>query len=100
MANAIGVKGTELDGNNVLEVYTKTKKIIQNIKKFSKPHILLLKTFRHLEHCGPNNDAHLGYRSKKYIKKGLDTCPLRKLYSKIVKMKIISLLLLCSNYEK
>ena len=62
IAKAIGIDGTKLNGNDVINVYLKSKKIIKNIRKKMKPHIILLDTFRHLEHCGPNNDNHLRYR--------------------------------------
>ena len=32
-----------------------------------------------MEHCGPNNDDHLGYRSKKYIKNWITNDPLKKI---------------------
>ena len=39
---------------------------------------MLLDTYRWLEHCGPNNDDNLEYRSKKEINFWLKKCPLKK----------------------
>jgi pyruvate dehydrogenase E1 component alpha subunit len=45
---------------------------IYEFKKTNKPILLEIKTFRFLEHCGPNNDDHLSYRSETEIEKWKD----------------------------
>ncbi len=90
IAKAIGISGSKIHGNDVLSIYKKSKKIINNIKRNTKPHILLLDTFRHLEHCGPNNDNHLNYRSKNYIRKWLDNCPIQNLKKKLLRNKFVT----------
>jgi TPP-dependent pyruvate/acetoin dehydrogenase alpha subunit len=47
------------DGNNVVEVYEKTKKALQNTPAFIE-----FTTYRHREHCGPNFDNNIGYRTE------------------------------------
>ena len=42
-----------MNGNNVIEVFNQSKKIIDKVKKFSKPFFLQLDTYRFVEHCGP-----------------------------------------------
>ncbi len=64
----MGIKVKKIDGNDVIKIYEKTKKIITKMRNNSKPHFLLLDTFRSLEHCGPNNDDNLNYRQKQEIK--------------------------------
>ena len=95
IAKSIGVDGCRIDGNNVLEIYNKSKNIIKNIKKNKKPYFIILDTYRHLEHCGPNNDNHLGYRKKEQIKKGINSCPIIRL-KKISNLKNI----IMNSYEK
>ena len=90
IAKTIGIDYTKLHGNDVIKIFNSTKKIINNIKKNSKPHIILVNTFRHLEHCGPNNDDHLDYRSKNYIKKWLDNDPLKKIKKDMIKKKYLT----------
>ena len=90
IAKAIGIQGTKLNGNDVLNVYLKSKKIIKNIRKKMKPHIILLDTFRHLEHCGPNNDNHLSYRSKKYIDLWMRRCPIKTSQKKLLTNGILN----------
>lgn len=41
------------------------------------PTLLTLHTYRHLEHCGPNNDDHLGYRDQRVTADWLERDPLR-----------------------
>jgi TPP-dependent pyruvate/acetoin dehydrogenase alpha subunit len=86
ISKAIGVDSTKLVGDDVNKIFKVSKKIINKIKKKSQPHLILIDTFRHLEHCGPNNDDHLKYRSNKYINKWLNNDPLKK----ILKEKIFS----------
>jgi pyruvate dehydrogenase E1 component alpha subunit len=91
IADAIGIKGLHISKkSNVLEVYNKINLIIKKIKKKKRPFLVLIDNFRHLEHCGPNNDDNLNYRSKKYLQSGLNYCPV-KIYEKfLLKKKIIS----------
>ena len=91
IADAIGIKGLRITKKaNVFEVYNKINLITKKIKKTNRPFLVLIDSFRHLEHCGPNNDDHLNYRSKKYIQLGLSNCPI-KIYKRfLIKNKIIS----------
>ena len=61
---------------------------IDTVKRTRKPLFLEIKTFRVLEHCGPNNDDHLGYRTESEIKKGLLSDPLNKLEEFLLKSDI------------
>ena len=51
---------------------------------------MVFETFRHLEHCGPNNDNDLGYRSKKYINFWLNKCPVKTLERFLIKKKLMT----------
>ena len=77
IAKGIGIKGQELNGNNVFEIFQKSKKIINQMKKKPAPYLLNFETFRHLEHCGPNCDDDLNYRNKNYIKFWNRNCPIK-----------------------
>jgi len=90
IAKALGINSTKLPGDDVTKIYNLSAKIIKNIKKNSKPHLIIIDTFRHLEHCGPNNDDHLAYRSKTYIKKWLNNDPLKKIEKKFLTSNCMS----------
>lgn len=65
-AKAHKVNNEVIDGNNILEVFLKSKKIINNIRKNQKPFLLEMITYRQYGHVGPNKDIDVGLiRNKK-----------------------------------
>jgi pyruvate dehydrogenase E1 component alpha subunit len=90
LAKSMGVDGFHLDGNNILKIYNKSKELIKKIKREKKPFLLLLDTFRHLEHCGPNNDDVLNYRPKNYINAWINRCPVKRFENNLLKKKILT----------
>ena len=89
IAEGMGVKSTYIDGNNVLEIFQKTKKILNQMRLNNAPHLIILDTFRWLEHCGPNDDDDLNYRDNKIVKKWRLKCPLIKIEKTLRKKNII-----------
>jgi len=79
LSKSLGINSYRIDGNDVIKVFNNSKKIIKNIRQNKGPALVLLDTYRWLEHCGPNNDDNLNYRSKKEIKYWLKKCPLLKI---------------------
>ena len=59
IANSLGIKSIKLNGNSVDKVFSITNQIVKYVKKFSKPYLIELKTFRDIEHCGTNEDDDL-----------------------------------------
>ena len=90
IAKAIGIEGMHLDGNNSLDLYKKSKIVINSIRKKNRPFIFLCDTFRHLEHCGPNYDDNLNYRDKEYVSYWMNNCPLKKIESYLLKKNFLS----------
>ena len=69
MVKEMGVQAVMCDGNNIKKVFNVLKNTLNIIRKNQKPIFLLFNTYRQLEHCGPNLDNNLGYRSEKeYLK--------------------------------
>ena len=64
MAEGLGMKSGTGDGNDVAEVYTKTIEALAHIRAGEGPQLLEFSTYRWLEHCGPNYDNDLGYRTE------------------------------------
>jgi len=64
MVRGLGIESKDGDGNNILEVYQKTIDAIKHIKASKTPYFLEFYTYRWREHCGPNFDNNLGYRSE------------------------------------
>jgi pyruvate dehydrogenase E1 component alpha subunit len=62
--------------------------IIAKTRGGAGPHIVVIKTYRYVEHCGPNNDDHLGYRHHKEIKMHPD--PVNKLGLELLTSNIVN----------
>ena len=89
-AQSLGISSYNVDGNDVIKIFDKSKKIVQDIRNNKGPALILLDTYRWLEHCGPNNDDILSYRSKKEVEIWLKKCPLKKIEKFLIKKKIIN----------
>ncbi len=64
MVEALGVPSTLVDGNNPQAVHQAAETAINRIRKGSGPLFLELSTYRWREHCGPNYDNDIGYRTE------------------------------------
>ena len=64
MVETMGIHSDQGNGNDGIEVYEKTKKVISEIKSNSSPRFLEFETYRWREHCGPNYDNDIGYRTE------------------------------------
>lgn len=62
-----GLKHVTLDGNDCWAAAMEAKAMVESVRAGEGPGFLELKTYRHLEHCGPNNDDHLGYRAEEEL---------------------------------
>ena len=91
------------DGNKVEDVYKISKKAFDFSEKNSEPVFILAHTYRHREHCGPNFDDHLKYRSKKEISYWFKRDPVTNFESLLIKKKLIDekyILKLKNNVKK
>ena len=64
IAKAHGLIVDTGDGNNVFEVYSKTKEAVRKTRAGEGPYFLEFSTYRWREHCGPNFDNNIGYRTE------------------------------------
>jgi TPP-dependent pyruvate/acetoin dehydrogenase alpha subunit len=64
LVQAIGIPGSLTDGNDPVAVYQATQAGLAHIRQSGGPYFLELTTYRWREHCGPNFDNQLGYRSE------------------------------------
>lgn len=65
-AKSHNIKFFRVKSYEIMKLLNFTKNAISHVRK-SNPCFLQIDTYRQLEHCGPNNDDHLNYRSKKDI---------------------------------
>jgi TPP-dependent pyruvate/acetoin dehydrogenase alpha subunit len=64
MVRAMGLSVNHGDGNDVEYVYTSVAQAIHKIRSGGGPQFLEFDTYRWREHCGPNYDNDIGYRSE------------------------------------
>ncbi len=90
LVKSLGIKAEKGDGNNVIEVYELAKKAVTNIRKGKGPYYLEFETYRWREHCGPNFDNDLGYRTEKDFLKWEKKCPIDSFERRLIKDDILS----------
>jgi len=71
-----GIRAWEIDGSDVAAVFEAAQEAVDHARSGQGPGFLLMHTYRWLEHCGPNNDDHLGYRPPDEYDEWRDRCPL------------------------
>ena len=91
LVKSLGIKADKGDGNNVAEVYQLTKKAIASICKGKGPYYLEFDTYRWREHCGPNFDNDLGYRTEEDFLRWKKKCPIVSFERKLIKDNILNL---------
>lgn len=72
MARGHGIRSSTFDGNHLNILARKLQSIVANVRKNAKPRFIEVHNYRLVEHCGPNDDDHLGYRDRmvtRYAKK-------------------------------
>jgi TPP-dependent pyruvate/acetoin dehydrogenase alpha subunit len=83
IAEAHGMAAYVGDGNDVEEVLSIAKIAVENARQGKGPQFIELNTYRWREHCGPDFDDALNYRSKEEIENGQNDCPITR-YSKLL----------------
>jgi len=90
IASSHGVKSLKINGNDCESIFDKSKKIIKQMRSDSRPFLIQLDTYRHLEHCGPNFDDNLEYRDTKEVVKWLKKDPINSMMNKMKKENLIT----------
>jgi TPP-dependent pyruvate/acetoin dehydrogenase alpha subunit len=96
LAAAHGIESQQADGNNVAEVYSVVKKAVAGARSGSGAVFLELMTYRWREHCGPNYDNDLGYRTEKEFLQWKAHDPLETFQQRLLTEGLIS----CSEIEE
>jgi TPP-dependent pyruvate/acetoin dehydrogenase alpha subunit len=69
LPEAHGIPTKHVDGNNLNAVRAATEWAVERARSGAGPTFLLLDTYRWREHCGPNYDNHIGYRTEAEFEK-------------------------------
>jgi TPP-dependent pyruvate/acetoin dehydrogenase alpha subunit len=90
IAKAYGIYSEKGYGNDVEEVSKISKKAIDHVRDGKGPAFIELETYRFREHCGPNYDNKLGYRTEAEYEEWRQKCPLDNYENKLLKNNILS----------
>ncbi|MGD2169789.1 MAG: thiamine pyrophosphate-dependent dehydrogenase E1 component subunit alpha [Chlamydiota bacterium] len=90
IAEAHGISSSEGDGNNVEEVFLAASHAIDEIRKGNGPFYLEFTTYRYREHCGPNFDLELNYRSQEEFDEWVSNCPIKRSEKQILENKLLT----------
>lgn len=90
LAEAHSIKARSGNGNDVLEVYELVSEAVAQARAGEGPTFIELATYRWLEHCGPNYDNDLGYRSGEEFENWRAHCPLEHHHRLLKEMGIFS----------
>jgi pyruvate dehydrogenase E1 component alpha subunit len=75
LARAHGLSAGQGNGNDVEEVYRRTSEAVATIRAGNGPVFLEFSTYRWREHCGPNYDNDIGYRTPQEFESWRKLCP-------------------------
>ena len=64
MVNSMGIPSYEGDGNDASGIYSNVINLLTKIREKSGPAFIEYETYRWREHCGPNYDNDIGYRTE------------------------------------
>jgi pyruvate dehydrogenase E1 component alpha subunit len=87
-AQAYGMPGVEVDGNNVLEVYRVAKEAIQKSRRDEGPTLIECKTYRWKGHS--SSDSGRGYRNEEEVKEWMQRCPIKSFRDVLLDQKVAS----------
>ena len=76
MVKSIGVDSLESDGNDIKKVFNSCKIGVNYVRDNRKPFFLFFNNYRWRDHCGPNYDNHIGYRTEREFKNWKKNDPL------------------------
>ena len=82
MVEGMGIEADFGDGNKVHEVFEKVSKAKSNILLGKGPQFLEFETYRWREHCGPNYDNDIGYRTEEEFLEWRKRDPIKNILKK------------------
>jgi len=90
IAEAHGLDSCQGNGSSIIEVHQKSKAAINRARAGHGPQFLEFNVYRWREHCGPNFDNELNYRSSEDISLGLSQCPIENFKSELYSANVLN----------
>lgn len=85
-----GIPGHVVDGNDVVEVYETSKKVVDKVRNGEGPALIEARTYRLMKHVGPEPDKTSGTRTPQEWDEWREKCPLKRFESYCIKEKLLS----------
>jgi TPP-dependent pyruvate/acetoin dehydrogenase alpha subunit len=87
---AHGVHGSNGDGNDIDEVWRQAALAVSRIRAGNGPEIMEFMTYRWKEHCGPNEDLVLEYRSQEEFDGWVDKDPVTAYRQRLTEESVLT----------
>jgi len=88
-AEGFGVPAAKVYGQDVLDVYTIAKKMIDKAKEGEGPSFIEAEVYRFKGHCGTGDDVGPGLRSQEELEFQKQECPIRKFEELLINSQIL-----------
>jgi pyruvate dehydrogenase E1 component alpha subunit len=85
MVSGLGIAASCHDGNDVQGVYDAVSEAAESIRSGGGPRFIEFTTYRWLEHCGPNSDNDIGYRTEAEFLEWKARDPVERLEGKLTR---------------
>ncbi|MFD1625109.1 thiamine pyrophosphate-dependent dehydrogenase E1 component subunit alpha [Azospirillum griseum] len=90
VAHGHGLSAETVDGNDAEAVLAAAGRAVERARAGTGPTLLVLDTYRWREHCGPNFDNHLGYRTEAEYLAWREKCPLERSRARLFDRGLLS----------
>ena len=89
LARAHRIESYAGDGNDAEAVYGLCKQAVNKARAGQGPTFLEFATYRWLEHCGPNYDNDIGYRTEEEFQIWKEQCPIARSEKRLLQTKVV-----------
>jgi pyruvate dehydrogenase E1 component alpha subunit len=89
-ATAYGIAGMSIDGNDIVEVDSKTNEAVQRARAGEGPTLLDCVTYRFFGHFTGDPGRGIAYRTKEEMDQWLNRCPIKRFRERLIGEKILT----------
>ena len=90
LARAHGMSCVSANGNDVVAVFKAAQEAVERARQGAGPTFLVFDTYRWREHCGPDFDNHIGYRTEAEYETWRTRCPIEASRAKLNSQKLLT----------
>jgi pyruvate dehydrogenase E1 component alpha subunit len=83
------IPGFRIDGNKILDILEISKNAIARARNGEGPTLIECRTYRWLDHVGPNEDIDIGYRTREELDSWIGNCPVKSFENYLIKNRVL-----------